>query len=183
MEQRKLGVVIPALNEELALGPVLSELSLALSDVTLASSLVLVVDNGSTDRTAEVAGAGGATVVFEPRRGYGQACLAGLARLREAGFGAGDLVLFLDADHSDYPADLALVLAPLLADEADFVIGSSVLGGATMGALLPQAWFGNRLACFLMWLFFGARHSDLGPFRALEWGALEHLSMADTNFG
>ena len=182
-EQPKLGVVIPALNEELALGPVLAELRLALDAARLESARVVVVDNGSTDGTAEVARSGGAKVVSEPRRGYGQACLAGLATLRAEAFGPTDLVLFLDADHSDYPEDLAGVLAPLLAGEADFVIGSRVLGGASMEALLPQAWFGNRLACFLMWLLFGVRHSDLGPFRALSWGALEHLAMADTNFG
>jgi glycosyltransferase involved in cell wall biosynthesis len=183
----KLGVVIPALNEEEAIGAVLEELfeatGVLLSTGALASVRVVVVDNGSTDGTAEVARAAGAVVVPEPRRGYGQACLTGLAHHREAGLEATDLVVFLDADHSDYPEDLGVLLAPLLAGEADFVIGSRVLGGATMDALLPQAWFGNRLCCFLMRTLFGARYTDLGPFRALTWGALEHLEMADTNFG
>jgi len=182
----RVGVVIPALNEERALAPVLAELWPALDSLAEATgrgALVVVVDNGSTDATAEVARQGGALVVAEPRRGYGQACLAGLAELDRHGFEDGDWVVFLDADHSDHPADLVDVAAPLVEDRADFVIGSRVLGGATMEALLPQAWFGNRLACGLMRLLFGARYSDLGPFRALTMGALRHLAMHDTNFG
>lgn len=186
-EVLKLGVVIPALNEEAAIGAVLSELREVTSDLqargVLGEVSVVVANNGSTDRTAEVAARGGARVVDEPRRGYGQACLAGLAELRGAGMDARDLIVFLDADHSDYPADLADLLAPLLEQRADFVIGSRVLGGATMDALLPQAWFGNRLCSFLMKALFGADYTDLGPFRALTWRALEHLQMADTNFG
>jgi glycosyltransferase involved in cell wall biosynthesis len=201
----RIGVVIPALNEEQALPLVLDELMGALAGLeTLSSeqstgdlspahvlegmaawSRVIVVDNGSDDGTADVARSHGATVVYEGRRGYGQACLAGLANLFEGpgALGDTDLVVFIDADHSDYPDDLAAVLGPLLSDDADFTIGSRVLGGASMTALLPQAWFGNRLCCFLMWLLFGVRHTDLGPFRALRVSALKHLAMADTNFG
>ncbi|TDJ70973.1 MAG: glycosyltransferase family 2 protein [Planctomycetota bacterium] len=185
-----IAVVIPALDEEQALPLVLAELP---ADSVLG---VVVVDNGSTDRTAEVARAGGAYVVYEPRRGYGRACLAGLAAILpgaespagvpRAPFGpltANDVVVFLDADHSDYPADLPRVVAPILAGEADLVIGSRVLGGATMQALLPQAWIGNRIACGLMQLLFGARYTDLGPFRAITVSALEHLGMHDVDFG
>jgi len=154
-----------------------------------------VVDNGSTDATAEVARARGAEVVHEPRRGYGQACLAGIRRLLEPAEGPpggsagaapltdGDVIVFLDADHSDYPEDLPAVVAPVLEGRADLCIGSRVLGGATMEALLPQAWFGNRLACGLMRVLFGARYTDLGPFRAVEVGALRHLRMRDRTFG
>lgn len=202
---RRLGVVIPALNEEQALPLVLAELHVALVGLTSSSSghsqsdlsgsvasgakvaeaRVVVVDNGSADSTADVARCAGAMVVTENRRGYGQACLAGLAELLEGpdALEDSDIVAFLDADHSDYPDDLATIVGPLLADEADFVMGSRVLGGASMQALLPQAWFGNRLCCFLMRLLFGVRHTDLGPFRALEVRALRHLAMADTNFG
>lgn len=186
---RSLAVIIPALNEEQALPLVLAELQEALATFSMANAVgsirILVVDNGSIDRTPELARQGGAEVIPEPRRGYGQACLAGLAAVFDGPEPMGDsgLVLFLDADHSDYPADLADVLGPIVAGEADFVIGSRVLGGASMEALLPQAWFGNRLCCFLMWLLFGVRHTDLGPFRALEARALKHLQMADTNFG
>ncbi len=176
----RIGLVIPALNEEEALPLVLEELPKGVVD------RIVVCDNGSTDRTAELARAGGAEVVHEPKPGYGRACLAALAQLNLAGgdsFSGDDVIVFLDADHSDYPADLPRVVAPLLNGAADLVIGSRVLGGATMGALLPQAWFGNRLACFLMRALFGARYSDLGPFRAIRADALQHLEMADLDFG
>jgi glycosyltransferase involved in cell wall biosynthesis len=148
----------------------------------------VVVDNGSTDGTAGVARAGGAHVVPEPRRGYGRACLTGIATLLEGRpgvepLGDEDVVVFLDADHSDYPEDLEALLAPLLSGRAELVIGSRILGGADRRALLPQAWFGNRLACGLMRLLFGARYTDLGPFRALRVRALRALAMGDEGFG
>ncbi len=179
---RRVGLILPALNEEDALPLVLAELPL---DVLHA---ICVVDNGSTDRTADVARAAGAHVLSEDRRGYGQACLAGIAWMTSGAglappLGEADVIVFLDADHSDYPEDMRELLRPIFEKRAQFVIGSRLLGGATMGALLPQAWFGNRLACFLMQLLFGARYSDLGPFRAIEVGALQGLKMADTNFG
>jgi len=175
-------VVIPARDEEQALPLVLRELPRE------RDPRVVVVDNGSRDRTAEVARAGGAHVVHEPRRGYGQACLAGIEYLFSGGGGLPplereDIVVFLDADHSDYPEDLERVLAPLLEGRAELCIGSRIRGGAGLRALLPQAWFGNRLACFLMWLLFRARYSDLGPFRAIRAGALLDLEMGDRGFG
>ncbi len=180
-------VLIPALDEEDALPRVLAEIP---AD---AVECVVVVDNGSRDRTAEVARAAGARVVREPVRGYGQACLAGLAaafgthpdpaaRL-DPPLGPDDVIVFLDGDHSDYPEELPLVVAPVLADRADLVIGSRVLGGADMRAMLPQAWFGNRLACVLMRLLFGARHTDLGPFRAVRVAPLQRLGMRDRDYG
>lgn len=178
-----IGVVLPALDEERALPAVLDELPATWVD------RVVVVDNGSTDATADVARAAGAEVVAEPTRGYGMACLTGLAALARDGgpgrpaLGADSIVVFLDADHSDFPEDLPDLLAPLLEGRADFVIGSRVLGGATMSALLPQAWFGNRLACFLMRALFGARYTDLGPFRAIRRGVLDALEMGDRDFG
>lgn len=178
----RVAVVIPALDEEQALPLVLAELPRE------RAPLVIVVDNGSRDRTGEVARAAGALVLREERRGYGRACLTGIGWLLD---GAGleppladdDVVVFLDADRSDYPEDLERVLAPLLAREADLVLGSRILGGASLRALLPQAWLGNRLACVLMRLLFGARYTDLGPFRALRAGTLRRLAMADTGFG
>ena len=180
-------MVIPALDEEQALPLVLEEIPSG------AVGTVVVVDNGSRDRTAEVARARGAFVVYEPRRGYGRACLTGLSALFgehpdpacrvSAALQDTDLVVFLDADHSDYPDDLTALLVPLHADEADLVIGSRVQGGATMDAMLPQAWFGNRLACFLMRVLFDAHYSDLGPFRAIRVRALRHLEMQDEDFG
>lgn len=178
----RIALVIPARDEEQALPLVLAELPRS------RSPLVVVVDNGSRDRTAELARAGGAVVVREGRRGYGQACQAGIAWLLDGAglappLGDDDVLVFLDADHSDYPEDLECVLAPILTRQAELVIGSRILGGATWRALLPQAWLGNRLACGLMWCLFGARYTDLGPFRALRVGALRRLQMADTGFG
>jgi glycosyltransferase involved in cell wall biosynthesis len=175
----RVGLLIPALDEEEALPLVLAELPRGLVD------RLVVVDNGSADGTARVAREAGAEVVREPRRGYGRACLAGLAHLLSGPqrLEDHDVVAFLDADHSDYPEDLPAILAPLVRGSADFVVGSRVLGGADMRALLPQAWLGNRLACALMRLFFGARYTDLGPFRAIRVGALRRLEMSDRDFG
>jgi glycosyltransferase involved in cell wall biosynthesis len=183
----RVAVVIPARDEEEALPLVLAELPREQVDH------IVVVDNGSRDRTAELARSLGAIVVREPVRGYGQACLAGLACLwgthpdpasrLEPPLRDEDIVVFLDADHSDFPEDLPRILEPLLSDRADLVIGSRVLGGARMDAMLPQAWLGNRFACFLMRLLFGARATDLGPFRAIRSGALRRLGMRDRGFG
>jgi len=179
--------VIPALDEEAALPSVLAEIPRA------AVELVLVVDNGSRDRTAEVARAGGAVVVREERRGYGRACLTGLdvlfgrRQLPElpgwTALAGADVVVFLDADHSDHPEELPELVAPIASGEADFVLGSRVLGGAGRRALLPQARFGNALACWLLRVCFGARHTDLGPFRAIRADALQHLRMRDEDYG
>ena len=173
-------VVIPALNEEAALGAVLAELA----RVTLAPwariERVIVGDNGSTDRTAEVARAAGATVVGESRRGYGAACLAALA---QAAPQRSDAIAFLDADGSDDPADLTAVLAPIAADAADLVVGSRVLGEAERGSLTPVQRFGNALASSLMRISFGVRVTDLGPLRAIRTGTLERLAMRDRDYG
>lgn len=178
----RVGMVIPALDEEDALPLVLAEIPRE------HLARLVVVDNGSVDRTAHVAAEQGAEVVVESDRGYGAACLAGIARLLEVGaaeaaLGDDDVVVFLDADHSDFPGDLPAVLAPILEDRAELVIGSRLLGGASLRALLPQAWFGNRLACLLMRVLFGAHYTDLGPFRAIRVRALRHLAMRDRDFG
>lgn len=142
---------------------------------------IVVADNGSADGTARVAREGGAEVVEAPRRGYGSACLAGLDHLRRTG--PPDVVVFVDADYSDHPDELPRLVAPILAGEADLVIGSRVLGQRERGALLPQARAGNLVACLLIRLFYGHRFTDLGPFRAIRWDALERLEMSDPNFG
>ncbi len=168
----RISLIIPAFNEEESLPLVLRDLPRA----TLGE--VIVVDNGSTDRSAEVAQAAGARVISEKRRGYGSACLAGIAALSPC-----EIVVFLDADYSDDPAQLPEVIAPILADRADLVVGSRMNEGCEPGALLPQAAIGNRLAVFLIALFFRHRFTDLGPFRAIRREALERLKMRDTGFG
>lgn len=173
----RVAVVIPALDEERSIGLVLEAIPRGLVEA------VVVADNGSRDRTAEVARAHGARVVHEPWRGYGSACLAGLAACRALPGGPPDVVVFLDADFSDHPEDMDRVLAPIFAGQADVVIGSRMLLPDARRALLPQARFGNALAVLLLRWLWGARFTDLGPFRAVTWAALERVGMVDTDFG
>lgn len=170
---RTVDVVIPALDEERAL-------PLVLAEIPDSVRRVVVADNGSTDRTAEVARQAGATVVQEPRKGYGAACLRALALLAQD---PPDVVVFLDGDHSDYPEELPSLLSPIEAGQADMVIGSRNLGGARRGALTPQQIVGNRIACGALRLLYGVRYTDLGPFRAITWQALQQLDMGDQDWG
>ncbi len=174
----RVTVIIPAFNEQAALPKVLRDLP--------AVGRVIVANNGSTDRTAEVAAAAGAIVVDEPRLGYGSACLAGMRKLGElidSSARASEVVVFLDADYSDHPEQLPELVAPIFAHQADFVLGSRLLGKRESGAMPPQSVYGNKLACGLMRLLFGARYTDLGPFRAIRYVHLQELEMNDTNFG
>jgi glycosyltransferase involved in cell wall biosynthesis len=173
--QATIDVVIPAFNEERSLPMVLADVPRPLV------RRVVVCDNNSNDRTAQAAVAGGAEVVHEERAGYGSACLRALDHLRRSG--PPTIVVFLDADYSDHPEELIELVAPILADEADLVIGSRTLGASEPGALLPQARAGNLVACLLIRLLYGHRYTDLGPFRAVRWQALERLAMADRDFG
>ena len=168
-------VVTPAFNEERSLPLVLAAVPRPPVD------RIVVVDNNSTDRTAQVATDCGAHVVHEPRPGYGSACLAGLDFLRRNH--PPDIVVFLDADFSDHPEELTELIRPLIARDADLVIGSRTLGDREPGALLPQARAGNLIACKLIQLLYGHRYTDLGPFRAIRWSALEALQMSDPDFG
>ena len=174
-----LAFIIPALNEEAALAPMLDGLRAALDAAACADADIVVVDNGSRDATAAVAWKHDARVISEPRRGYGQACLAGMAALS----GDTEIVVFLDADGSDDPEDLQRLLAPVRDAKADMVLGSRTAAARNSGAFTPQQAFGNWLATGLMRVFFGARYTDLGPFRVLRREALERLKMKDTNFG
>ena len=157
-------VVIPALNEEASLPLVLADLP--------AVREVIVVDNGSTDQTADVARTFGATVVYEAQRGYGAACLRGLAEIARSissGSPPPRIVAFVDADYSDHPDLLPVLIEPILEGRAEFVLGSRLLGEREPGAMPPQSVYGNRLACFLMRWLFGGRYTDLGPFRAIDY--------------
>ena len=174
MSERPIDVIIPAFNEEASIGKVLADIP---GDLV---RRVVVVDNGSTDRTAETAAAAGAVVVHEPVRGYGNACLAGLRHIAND---APLIVTFLDGDYSDRPEEMTALVRPLLDGSADLVVGSRVTGEREPGALLPQARFGNWLATSLIRLLYGERMTDLGPFRAILWSRLTELAMCDRDFG
>ncbi len=169
-------VVIPARDESRSLPLVLADLPRELVRE------IVVVDNGSTDGTGDIASSLGCFVIREPRPGYGSACLAGLARLASRDRPP-DLVAFLDADHSDHADELPLLLAPLLEDRADLVVGSRALGRSERGALLPQQRYGNALAAFLIRLLYGVRVTDLGPFRVIRWPTLVRIGMIDRDYG
>ena len=169
---KKIAVVIPALNEERSIVRVIGE-------IPAWADRVIVADNGSTDRTAGVVRATGrAEVIVQQERGYGAACLAGIAAAEDA-----DILVFLDADLSDYPSRMALLVDPLADGRADMCLGSRRLGLAEKGALTAQQRLGNTLACMLMKLFWGADYTDLGPFRAISAPALRKLDMRDRNYG
>ncbi len=165
-----VSVIIPVLNEERAIANVLNDIPKTLVQE------IIVVDNGCTDRTAEIARKHGAKVVTESQRGYGSACLAGIAAIQAA-----DIVVFLDGDYSDDPTEMPSLVKPIQDGIAEFVVGTRVPN--EKGALLPQAQFGNKLATFLMRIFFGIQYTDLGPFRAIRYEQLQALDMQDKNFG
>ena len=169
----RYALIIPALNEAGSIGPLLEAVPRGLF------AEIIVADNGSQDGTAEVARAAGATVVVEPRRGYGSACLAGLARISLET----TAVAFIDADLSDDPSDLAPLLESLELGGYDLVIGSRVLGRAEPGSLTPLQRFGNWLSTRLIAWIWGVRFTDLGPLRALTTQALRRLDLRDPDFG
>ena len=168
-------VIIPAFNEEKSIGKVIG-------DIPKLVRHVVVANNNSTDRTAEVAKAAGAQVVFEPQKGYGKACLTAMDWIQQQEVQP-NILVFLDGDYSDYPQELELLIAPILEGKADLVIGSRSLGEREAGSMtLPQV-FGNALATTLMRWMYGAKFSDLGPFRAIHLRKLIALGMVDQNFG
>jgi glycosyltransferase involved in cell wall biosynthesis len=169
----RTSVIIPVFNERESLPLVVGAIPRERVDE------IVVVDNGSTDGTSLVARGLPVRLVREDRRGYGSACLAGIAALEPS---PPDVVVFLDGDFSDHPEEMPALLDAVAAG-ADLVIGSRSLGRREPGALLPQARFGNALACFLIDRIFGFRFTDLGPFRAIRWGALKRLEMEDRTFG
>ncbi|MDH4091184.1 MAG: glycosyltransferase family 2 protein [Cyclobacteriaceae bacterium] len=171
-----INVIIPAFNEENGVGQVIQEIPMNLV------SEIIVVNNASTDDTARVAKQAGATVLREPTPGYGRACLAGIDYLKTK-HPSPDIVVFLDADHSDFPEEIRQLIEPILLDNVDLVIGSRALGHKEKGSMTPQQVFGNWLATRLLKLFYGVKFTDLGPFRAIKYDSLLSLDMQDRTYG
>jgi glycosyltransferase involved in cell wall biosynthesis len=172
-QDRFVGVVIPCLNEAEAIGAVVTEV------LGQGVDQVIVVDNGSTDATAEHARAAGAMVVSAPQRGYGRACAAGVKALKPQV----EVVCFLDGDGSDVPAFFPAVIGPVIEGHADFVMGSRLLGVREPGSMTPQQILAGFLAGKLMHAFYGVRFTDMSPFRALTPKVLDSLQMAETTYG
>lgn len=160
------------MNEDQSIGRVIK-------DIPCNVQWVIVADNGSTDDTARAAREQGAQVVSEPRRGYGYACLAGIANLPAGA----EIVVFMDGDYSDYPGELSDLVSAMVTHQADLVIGSRVLGRCERGSLTPQQRFGNWLSTRLIRLMYGFSYTDLGPFRAIRADALKRLDMQDPTYG
>lgn len=169
-----IAVIIPAFNEDQSILRVLEDIPSGLVDE------VVVVDNRSTDDTASIARAAGATVLPEPRRGYGSACLTGITYALAKGY---RLLVFLDADYSDHPEEMTLLVEKITAEDFEMVIGSRSLGTREQGSMAPHARFGNWLATTLIRLLWRESFTDLGPFRAITSEALRRLNMRDTNYG
>ncbi len=173
LNRRSTALIIPALNEEDALGAMLREIPAGLFDT------IIVADNGSADRTADIARGHGAVVVNEPERGYGAACQRAIRELPPMC----EAIVFMQADASEDAREANRLLAPIWEGRADLVIGSRTLGHAEPGALSPHQEFGNRVACALVRWMYGFRYTDLGPFRAIRTEALLRLGMKDRNYG
>jgi glycosyltransferase involved in cell wall biosynthesis len=171
----RIVAVIPALDEAPSIAGVVETLR---AQRTVALHRIIVVDNGSSDGTGEIARRAGASVVREERRGYGYACLAGVLVAKEA-----DVIVLLDGDAADNPEDLSNILEPLLAGEADLVVGSRTLGSREPGSMTPQQVLGNRLATFLMRNIYGVKVTDLGSFRAIGREDLLALEMQEMTYG
>ncbi|NHF60687.1 glycosyltransferase family 2 protein [Flavobacteriaceae bacterium TP-CH-4] len=175
MSEKDIRVIIPAFNEADSIAKVIEELPKSVSEI-------IVVNNNSTDATAKNARNAGATVLTEKKKGYGYACLCGMDYIAKQSK-APDIIVFIDGDYSDYPEELEKVVAPILNDGIDFVVGARVKQLREEGSMTPQQIFGNWLATSLMKLLFGATFTDLGPFRAIKYNQLLALQMEDKTYG
>ncbi len=172
----QIGVIIPAFNEEKSIRNVLFEIPKNLV------SEIVVVNNNSTDKTASVAQLNGATVLNEPRQGYGWACLTGIAYFKSKDVKP-DIIVFMDADYSDYPDELLQLVKPIIDNDCDMVIGSRALGMKEKGSMTPQQVFGNWLSTSLIRFIYRVKFTDLGPFRAIKFDKLIALNMQDKTYG
>ena len=172
---QKIGVIIPAYNEALSIKKVITKIP-SLADE------ILVINNGSTDETQIKAISAGATVLNEPKKGYGHACLCGINYFNNL-TEPPEIIVFLDGDYSDYPEDLNEIIKPILEDQIDFVVGSRVKSKRERGSMTPQQIFGNELASVLIRILYGGKFSDLGPFRAIKLEVLNKLEMQDKTYG
>lgn len=168
-------VIIPAYNEQ-------DSIALVIKDIPKTVTEIIVISNNSTDKTEENAKNAGATVLLENRKGYGYACLKGMEYIAKQDTKPA-IVVFLDGDYSDYPEQLTELINPILDDNLDFVVGARVKNLRELGAMTPQQIFGNWLATSLMKLFFNAKFTDLGPFRAIKYEKLLNLKMQDKTYG
>ncbi len=175
MIKQNIKVIIPAFNEE-------DSITNVVNDIPDVVKEVIVVSNNSTDKTEENAAKAGATVLTESRKGYGYACLKGIDYVGQQKE-LPDIIVFLDGDYSDYPEQLVEIIDPILKEDMDLVIGARVKELRAPGSMTPQQVFGNWLATFLMKLFFGAKFTDLGPFRAIKYKKLLDLNMEDKTYG
>lgn len=173
IDDKRIVVIIPAYNEEESLPSVIKDIPDFVDEL-------IVADNGSSDSTAEVSKKSGATVIHENEKGYGAACLKAIDYIKDKNC---DIVVFLDGDYSDFPEEMSLVIAPIINEDYDLVIGSRMIGRKEKGAMLPQAVFGNWLSTLLIKIFWNYNFTDLGPFRAIKYTALIDLNMQDRNFG
>ncbi|MEM1122508.1 MAG: glycosyltransferase family 2 protein [Bacteroidota bacterium] len=173
-----IDVIIPAYNEQDSIGNVLRDIPKELVRE------IIVCNNASTDTTKAVALANGATVVDQPLKGYGNACLKGIAHVKaKSTVDQPDIIVFLDGDYSDHPEEMTKLVAPIIEKDIDMVIGSRALGNMESGAMMPQQIFGNWLATNLIRLFYNYNFTDLGPFRAIKWQKLLAIDMQDQTFG
>ena len=173
---KKITVIIPAFNEENAVGSVIREIPKDLVQE------IIVVNNASTDKTELIASNEGATVLKEPVMGYGRACLKGMDYVAKQEQKP-DIIIFIDADYSDYPEEMRDLIKPIIENNVDLVIGSRALGQKENGSMMPQQVFGNWLATSLLKLFYKVKFTDLGPFRAIKYDKLVELNMQDKTYG
>lgn len=173
---RIVKVIIPAFNEQNGVGNVVRDIPKGLV------SEIIVVNNASTDETEYVAREAGATVLKEETKGYGRACLKGINYVTNS-VDKADVIVFIDADYSDYPEEMEKLVAPVITNGMDLVIGSRALGNLEKGSMTPQQVFGNWLATRLIRLFYNVKFTDLGPFRAIKYDKLIELGMVDTTYG